>query len=605
VGNPAQQKLSFLKSMNRNPIDIMKKNTTIISALVGKRLNLRYFAILILATVYLAGPLHAQSPDTAAVAKAIPQLMESGDIPGLSAAVISEGRVVWSFSYGTLNDSLQTPVGRNTIFPAASLSKPVFAYVVMRLVARGEFDLDKPLSELLEYPRIAHDARHAKITARMVLSHGTGLPNWGGEQLNLNFDPGEGFNYSGEGFVYLQKAVETVTGLTLEELARREVFEPLGMSRSGYVWQERFEGDAVYGKDWAWRVAHLPRYAQPNAAYSLLTTAEDFGRFVAAMLNATGLDPADIDEMLGPVRSVHRPGSPSPVDDRVFWGLGWGLEKGQEGKAFWHWGDNGPFKAFVIAFPDRGSGMVYFANSNDGLSIAEDMTSLISEGEHPSLQWLSYTRHDDPRRQLVKGLERDAVKNGGDALLESYRALRENPEDRLGIDEAGRLANFLTTNGLDSAAIGVLTLATTDYPDTARVYDRLAETLLATGAYAEAIAAHNRSLEIAPDNENARRRIEWIEQRMAAKEKPVTLSKEQLERCPGEYGPRRIRLENGRLYYQREGNPEYPLTPLSENLFALEGLETFRVRFELAGNAPAPRIIGLYINGETDESNRQ
>lgn len=592
--------------MNHTPwIETPENSRPIISPAIGNRLNLNRFSILLLASVYLTGPLHAQSPDTTAAAKAIPQLMESGDIPGLSAAVISKGRVVWTFSHGTLNDSLQTPVGRNTIFPAASLSKPVFGYILMRLAARGEFDLDKPLSELLEYPRIAHDARHVKITARMVLSHGTGLPNWGGERLELNFDPGEGFNYSGEGFVYLQKAVEKVTGLTLEELARREVFEPLGMSRSSFVWQEQFEGDAVYGKNWAWQVAHLPRYSEPNAAYSLLTTAEDYGRFVAAILNSTGLDPAYRKEMLSPARPANRPDRATPADDRVFWGLGWGLEKGSEGTAFWHWGDNGPFKAFIVANPGNGAGIVYFANSNDGLSIAGDMTSLVFEGEHPALQWVNYTRHDDPRRKLMKKLEGSAVKKGGSALLESYNSLRERPENRLDIDEAGRFANFLTSNRLDSAAIGVLALAVKDYPDSARVYDRLAEALLGTGAYEEAIAAHNRSLEIAPDNDNTLKRIEWINRRIAAKEQPVVLTKEQLQRCAGKYGPRLVRLENGRLYYRREGNPEYPLTPLAEDLFALEGLETFRVRFELEGTGPSPRIIGLYINGETDESSRQ
>ena len=119
-----------------------------------------------------------------------------------------------------------------TIFEAASLSKPVFAYMVLRLADRGEFDLDRPLYEMLEYPRIAHDERYKRITARIVLSHGTGLPNWGGEKLTLRFDPGTQYGYSGEGFVFLQKTVERVTGRSLDELARREVFEPLGMTRS-------------------------------------------------------------------------------------------------------------------------------------------------------------------------------------------------------------------------------------------------------------------------------------------------------------------------------------------------------------------------------------
>ncbi len=201
-------------------------------------------------------------PDTTALTRDIPRLIRDADIPGLSMAVVRNGRVVWARAFGTVNDSAQTPVDTETIFEAASLSKPVFAYLVLRLVDRGELDLDRPLADMLPYPRLAHDDRYKRITARMVLSHGTGLPNWGGERLTLRFEPGSAYGYSGEGFVYLQKVLERVTGRPLDALARREVFQPLGMTRSSYLWQERFDGNAAYGKDWLWR-AHRP-FATPR-----------------------------------------------------------------------------------------------------------------------------------------------------------------------------------------------------------------------------------------------------------------------------------------------------------------------------------------------------
>ena len=152
---------------------------------------------------------------------------------------------------------------------------------------------------MLEYPRLAHDERYKKITARIVLSHGTGLPNWGGEQLTLRFEPGTAYGYSGEGFVFLQKVLERVTGRSLDELARREVFRPLGMTRSSFVWQERFAGDAAYGKDWLWNVAPANRYteAEANAAASLLTTATDYAKFVAAVLTGRGLSPSEMERI--------------------------------------------------------------------------------------------------------------------------------------------------------------------------------------------------------------------------------------------------------------------------------------------------------------------
>ena len=244
-------------------------------------------------------------------ARAIPGLMRVSDVPGLSMAVVQNGRVIWAGAFGTVNDSARTPLDAETIFEAASLSKPVFAYIVLRLVDRGEFDLDRPLFEMLAYPRLAHDERYKRITARMVLSHGTGLPNWGGEKLTLQFDPGTAYGYSGEGFVFLQKVIEHVTGRSLDELARREVFQPLGMTRSSFVWQERFAGNAAYAKDWLWNVAPVNRYAEANAAASLLTTATDYARFVAAVLTGRGLSPGRWREFLTPVRRdepgpVHR-----------------------------------------------------------------------------------------------------------------------------------------------------------------------------------------------------------------------------------------------------------------------------------------------------------
>jgi CubicO group peptidase (beta-lactamase class C family) len=86
--------------------------------------------------------------------------MRVSDVPGLSIAVIQGGRVIWTEAFGTVNDSANTPLDTGTIFEAASLSKPVFAYIVLRLADRGEFDLDRPLLEMLEYPRLAQDERY-------------------------------------------------------------------------------------------------------------------------------------------------------------------------------------------------------------------------------------------------------------------------------------------------------------------------------------------------------------------------------------------------------------------------------------------------------------
>jgi CubicO group peptidase (beta-lactamase class C family) len=103
-----------------------------------------------------------------------------------------------------------------TLYEAASITKPVFAFAVQRLAERGVIDLDKPLYLYLPYEDIAYDDRYKLMTARHVLTHRTGFPNWRSMnedgKLNLKFTPGTGYGYSGEGFEYLKMVIEKITG---------------------------------------------------------------------------------------------------------------------------------------------------------------------------------------------------------------------------------------------------------------------------------------------------------------------------------------------------------------------------------------------------------
>ena len=171
-------------------------------------------------------------------ASAVQQLIADARVPGLSMAVIRDRQAAALTAVGVRNVQSGAAVDQQTIFSAASLSKPLFAYAVLQLVDAGKLALDTPLS--LHVPDyVADDPRAAAITVRHVLSHTSGLPNWRSADLPLKtrFPPGERFSYSGEGFVWLQHVVAAVTGKSIDATLRRLVFEPLGMSRSSYVWQ--------------------------------------------------------------------------------------------------------------------------------------------------------------------------------------------------------------------------------------------------------------------------------------------------------------------------------------------------------------------------------
>src|SRR5438874_13007875 len=126
-------------------------------------------------------------------------LMDSALIPGLARAIIDDGKTVWSGGFG-MRDSHGSRVSANrTVFEAASLSKPVVAYAALRLVDAGRLDLDKPLLDYTAYPDFHGDPRGQLVTAKMVLSHTTGLQNerTRSDSLHFFFTPGARFQYSG------------------------------------------------------------------------------------------------------------------------------------------------------------------------------------------------------------------------------------------------------------------------------------------------------------------------------------------------------------------------------------------------------------------------
>jgi len=154
---------------------------------------------------------------------------EKDGVPGLAIAVIRGGKTIWLHGFGMKEVKTAQPVTAQTVFEAASLSKPVFTYAVLKLVEQGKLGLDVPLTTYLPKPFIAGDERLAKITARLVLSHRTGFPNWPGDDgsVSIYFTPGERFSYSGEGYIYLQRVVEKITGRPLNEYMTEAVFTPL------------------------------------------------------------------------------------------------------------------------------------------------------------------------------------------------------------------------------------------------------------------------------------------------------------------------------------------------------------------------------------------
>jgi CubicO group peptidase (beta-lactamase class C family) len=329
--------------------------------------------------------------------KDIPEQMKKAKVPGLAIALVRNGKTAWAHGFGIKESKTSQPVTEDTVFEAASLSKPVFTYGVLKLVDQGKLGLDVPLTTYLPKPFVAGDERLAKITARIVLSHRTGFPNWpttADGSVTIYFTPGERFSYSGEGYIYLQRVVEKITGKPLNEYMTEAVFTPLGMTTSSYVWRPDFDALTATGYDSGGKPAELWKPTEALAASTLNTTAKDYALFVEAVLNGKGLKPATLREMetpeiaLDPECRICINREPKQLSKNLFWGLGWGIERKDGTDMLWHWGDNGSFKAFVMADPKTKSGVVMFANSENGLAVAKPLIDEAMGTESLAFEWL-------------------------------------------------------------------------------------------------------------------------------------------------------------------------------------------------------------------------
>jgi CubicO group peptidase (beta-lactamase class C family) len=315
-------------------------------------------------------------------ALALDRLMETTKVPGIAVAGMLDGNPI----------QLAGGVQLDTGFPAASLSKPVFAWAVRDLAKAGRLDWHKPLQDYLDLG-LSGEAR--TITAEHVLTHSTGLTNWrfkADEQLATAFTPGSRWQYSGEGIFLLQRAVEKIVGVPIAAYMRDQVLRPMGMTRSTFAWTPEVQSRAAAGHDregqamersLAFYEQHnhgivgdgesatyeqilaaygkakavaLPIAMSPNMAGSLQTTAPDYARFLARVLADTAERPDDFRPRID-------------VNHQIAWTLGLGVDRSLGAPSFLHWGDGPGFKNFAWVQPARKAALVFLTNGDRGASL--------------------------------------------------------------------------------------------------------------------------------------------------------------------------------------------------------------------------------------------
>ena len=343
--------------------------------------------------------------------ESISSLLEQGNVAGLSYAIINDFKVVHVGAYGYRDLQTRVPNDPKTSFSAASLSKTVFAYIVVTLAEDGLLDLDEPVQTYLERPLETYDNyvdlrgddRAGKITARMVLSHTSGLPNWrfmlADEKLAILFEPGTKYSYSGEGYVLLQMVVEEITGIKLEDLAEQIVFGPIGMTNTSFVWNDEYEENYAEPHSETGKKKKLPRRLVADAAGGMQTTAADYAAFVVeVMQRARDGDPV-VERMIRPQIPVSSQAVQSPrqhdesdleTTAAVSWSLGWGSFESKSGKAIFHTGNNPGYINYSIAFLDAGSGIVMLSNSENFSRVVSSIGRTAIGDVYSPYSWLGF-----------------------------------------------------------------------------------------------------------------------------------------------------------------------------------------------------------------------
>ncbi|OMQ12797.1 serine hydrolase [[Flexibacter] sp. ATCC 35103] len=300
----------------------------------------------------------------------IEKWLKQNNVPALGIGIINNGKLQQIKVFGELKKGVPAPY--NTIWNVASLTKPVTAIVALKLVSSGKWNLDEPLYKYWTDPDIANDPNTKLLTTRIILSHQTGFPNWRSMnesgKLDFKFKPGTKYQYSGEGFEYLRKALEKKFNKTLEQLADELVIKPLKMTDTKFVWNNITDVSRfAIGYDNKGNAYEPTKNKTANAADDLLTTIEDYGTFLCSVMNSDGLSKKVFDDM-----TSHQ----VETKKNKYFGLGFEIyDLGNNDYALSHGGADEGVQTITLLLPKTKQGLIIFTNVDDGYKVYEKIVN--------------------------------------------------------------------------------------------------------------------------------------------------------------------------------------------------------------------------------------
>jgi len=295
-------------------------------------------------------------------------LMQKHKVLALGIGTIENNELKNAKVLGELKSGVPAPI--NTIFQVASLTKPIVEMTALRLVSKGLWLLDEPLSKYWVDPDVKNDPRNKLLTTRHVLSHQTGFVNWrwlhSTGKLTFDFEPGTKTQYSGEGLEYLRHALEVKFKMPLAAIVDKYLFKPDGMKDTHFFWDGGVTEDR-------YAIAHnkenkpyeIRKNKETSAADWLMTTVSDYTTFGINVLMKKGLSDKIWQEMIH-IQSK---------DLNAKFGLGWEVFNNLKGKEFAlaHSGSDPGVRTVIILLPESKRGLVIFTNSDNGMALIMDI----------------------------------------------------------------------------------------------------------------------------------------------------------------------------------------------------------------------------------------
>jgi CubicO group peptidase (beta-lactamase class C family) len=323
------------------------------------------------------------------------------NVPGVSIAVINDYQVEWTRGYGVLEAGKSEPITPDTLFQVASLGKVVVAVAALHYVEKGALDLDSDVNQSLVSWQVPENEFTAeeKVTLRRLLSHSAGVTVEGfrgyalGEEvpslkqildgewpansppIRVDMVPGAQHRYSGGGYMIVQQILEDVTGEPFPDIMQNIILEPWGMTASTFEspLPERLGAIAASGHrvDGATIPGGWHTYPEMGAGASMWATSSDMARFAIKVMQSYA---GQSDGVLSHDMAVQM--LTPQVDDR---GLGpLVYDDGGDLLYFMHPGANDGYKSVLVAYPQRGQGVVILTNGDNGQALWREILNSIS-----------------------------------------------------------------------------------------------------------------------------------------------------------------------------------------------------------------------------------